>query len=195
MMLSLLIAMTIFDPTSPEAGRPTDGVRATQASRPNVALHRGSDRARIIVFKSKRELQLLSGDSIVRTYKVGLGLEPVLPKVRQGDYATPEGNYYVCSKNPQSRYDFALGLSYPSPNDAERGLESGLITAEEHDRIIAAFVKRAAPPSNTSLGGEIMIHGKGSSWDWTAGCVALDHQDIEELFRTVPIGTPVTILP
>lgn len=195
MMLSLLIAMTIFDPTAPEAGRPTDGVRATEASRPSVALHRGFDRARIVVFKSKRELQLLSGDSIVRTYKVGLGLEPVLPKVRQGDYATPEGNYYVCSKNPQSRYDFALGLSYPSPNDAERGLESGLITAEEHDRIIAAFVKRAAPPSNTSLGGEIMIHGKGSSWDWTSGCVALDHRDIEELFRTVPIGTPVTILP
>lgn len=195
MMLSLLIALTIFDPTAPQAGRSTDGVRATEATRPSVAAHRGSDRARIVVLKSKRELQLLSGDSIVRTYKVGLGLEPVLPKVRQGDYATPEGNYYVCSKNPQSRYDFALGLSYPSPNDAERGLESGLITAEEHDRIIAAFVKRAAPPWNTSLGGEIMIHGKGSSWDWTSGCVALDHQDIEELFRTVPIGTPVTILP
>jgi lipoprotein-anchoring transpeptidase ErfK/SrfK len=48
---------------------------------------------------------------------------------------------------------------------------------------------------DTPLGGQVMIHGKGSSWDWTSGCIALDHQDIEELFRSVPIGTPVTILP
>lgn len=185
MMLPLLVALSIVQPDPNLAfGRPSPG-SSVIARRP----------ARIVVIKSKRELQLLAGDSVVRTYHVGLGLEPKQPKVRQGDFATPEGNYYVCSKNPQSRYEYALGLSYPSPNDAERGLEDGLISAEEHGKIISAFVNRVAPPSNTPLGGQIMIHGKGSSWDWTEGCIALDHQDIEELFRSVPIGTPVTILP
>ena len=151
--------------------------------------------ARIVVIKSKRELQVVSGESVLRTYRVGLGLEPVQPKVAQGDYATPEGNYFVCSKNSKSKFGLSIGVSYPNPNDAERGLEANLISNEDHDRIIAAFVNRAAPPMNTPLGGQIMIHGLTSSWDWTDGCVALNRQDIEELFDAVPIGTPVQILP
>ena len=31
------------------------------------------------------------------------------------------------------------------------------------------------------------------NWKW--GCVALDDPDIRELFRVVPLGTPVEILP
>lgn len=177
MLLPLLFALAVIQPDS------------------STVDARGLAAARIVVLKSKHELQLMSGGNVVRTYHVALGLEPKLPKVRQGDFATPEGNYYVCSKNPRSRYEMALGISYPSPNDAERGLEAGLITPEEHGRIIGAYVKRAAPPADTPLGGQIMIHGKGSSWDWTEGCIALNHQDIEELFRTIPIGTPVEILP
>jgi murein L,D-transpeptidase YafK len=189
MILPLMTALAILQPAVP-----APPVHASVPIHSAASAHRRGV-ARIVVLKSQRELQLLSGDTVIRTYKVALGLEPVLPKVKQGDYATPEGNYFVCSKNPQSKYEFALGLSYPCPNDAERGLSEGLITNADHDRIIAAFVKRMAPPMNTPLGGEVMIHGKGSSWDWTSGCIALDHQDIEELFRSVPIGTPVTILP
>lgn len=53
-----------------------------------------------------------------------------------------------------------------------------------------------------------MIHGQpnelasaypGGTWkiagDWTAGCVALTNDEIEELFARTPIGTPVEIRP
>lgn len=160
-----------------------------------AALPRAIEDPRLVVHKSKREIQLLSGESIVRTYRVALGLEPVRPKEKQGDYATPEGTYYVCSKNPQSKYQLALGLSYPGPDDAERGLATGLISKREHDAIVAACNARTRPPWNTKLGGEIMIHGQGSSWDWTAGCIALNYQDIEEIYRVVPVGTSVEIRP
>jgi murein L,D-transpeptidase YafK len=159
------------------------------------ALPREIDAPRLVVHKSKREIQLLSGNSLVRTYRIALGLEPVRPKVKKGDCATPEGTYYICTKNPQSRYALALGLSYPGPADAERGLNAGLITTTQRDQIVAAWNARTRPPWNTNLGGEIMIHGHGSSWDWTSGCIALNGQDIEELYRVVPVGTSVEIRP
>ena len=149
----------------------------------------------LVVLKAKRELQLLSGGAVVRTYHVALGLDPVTSKERQGDYATPEGVYYICRKNPQSRFDRSLAISYPGPNDAQRGLEEGLISEQERNRIIEAWALRMAPPANTALGGEICIHGKGSTYDWTDGCVALDYLDIQELYRAVPVGTPVEIRP
>jgi len=42
---------------------------------------------------------------------------------------------------------------------------------------------------------QIDIHGHGSSSDWTWGCVALENEDIRELFDAVNVGTPVTIQP
>ena len=40
-----------------------------------------------------------------------------------------------------------------------------------------------------------MIHGHGSLWDWTAGCIALNPMDIDELYRVIPLGTSVEIRP
>jgi lipoprotein-anchoring transpeptidase ErfK/SrfK len=51
------------------------------------------------------------------------------------------------------------------------------------------------PPWDTRLGGEIFIHGHGASRDWTRGCIALDNEDMRELYGLVDVGTPVTILP
>jgi lipoprotein-anchoring transpeptidase ErfK/SrfK len=48
---------------------------------------------------------------------------------------------------------------------------------------------------NTALGGDIYIHGNGASSDWTWGCVALENENIRELFNAVRVGTPVTIKP
>ena len=52
---------------------------------------------------------------------------------------------------------------------------------------------RKTPPWDTKLGGEIFVHGRGSKSDWTLGCIALDDADIEELYRLVPVRTPITI--
>jgi len=150
---------------------------------------------RIVVKKSERKLLLYSGDKLVRTYRVGLGLSPLGDKVREGDRRTPEGNFYIFTKNDKSAFYLSLGLSYPNAAAAERGLRDGLISKSQYDAILAALSARKAPPQNTRLGGDIYIHGNGSGSDWTWGCVALENDDIRELFNLVGVGTPVSIRP
>ena len=148
---------------------------------------------RIIVTKSTRKLELISDGAVIRTYHVGLGLNPVDDKKQQGDRCTPEGEFYIFTRNDKSAYYLSLGLSYPNVEDAERGLRYGLISRAQHDAIVKAIKQKGRPPQNTKLGGDIYIHGNGASSDWTWGCVALENEDIRELFDALPVGTPVTI--
>jgi murein L,D-transpeptidase YafK len=150
---------------------------------------------RLVVLKGKRRLELYADGVVVRSYKVGLGLNPVPDKTRQGDRATPEGDFYVFTKNDKSAFYLSLGISYPNIEDAERGLRDGLISRVQHAAIVKATKRKATPPQNTQLGGDIYIHGNGASSDWTWGCVALENEHIRELFDVVPVGTPVTIKP
>ena len=140
-------------------------------------------------------MELYSDGPLVRTYKVGLGLNPVPDKTRQGDRATPEGEFYIFTKNDKSAFYLSLGISYPNVEDAERGLRDKLISQAQHDAIVRAIKRKATPPQNTALGGDIYIHGNGANSDWTWGCVALENEDVKELFDAVPVGTPVTIRP
>jgi murein L,D-transpeptidase YafK len=150
---------------------------------------------RLVVWKAKRRLELFSDGAIVRTYRVGLGLNPVVDKKRRGDHATPEGEFYIFTKNNKSAFYLSLGISYPNAEDAARGLRDGMISRGVHDAIVRAINRKATPPQNTALGGDIYIHGNGSSSDWTWGCVALENVEMKELFDAVPVGTPVTIKP
>ena len=149
----------------------------------------------IVILKAERRLELRRGDRVVKTYRIGLGNTPTGAKQRQGDGRTPEGTFYVCVKNPKSRYNLSLGLSYPTPADAARGLRDGLITQAQHDAIVAAHNNHTTPPWNTALGGEVFIHGNGSSSDWTLGCIALDDADMTELYALVEKCTAVIIRP
>jgi len=150
---------------------------------------------RILVRKAERKLDLYGGDTLLRTYKVALGFSPVLDKKQEGDGATPEGDFYVFVKNEKSAYYLSLGISYPNLEDAARGLGDGLITKSQHRAIAEAIRKKVGPPQYTRLGGLIYIHGHGAQSDWTLGCVALENEDIRELFHAVKVGTPVTIVP
>ncbi len=148
---------------------------------------------RIMVSKTKRQLDLYADGRVVRTYNVALGTSPTDDKEREGDRRTPEGEFYVCRKNAHSQFTVSLGLSYPNAENAERGLRAGLITQAQHDRIVRAIQHKQTPPWNTPLGGEIFLHGGGTGNDWTWGCVALADADIIELFNALPLGTPVII--
>ena len=150
---------------------------------------------RILVKKAERKLFLYSGSKLVRTYRIGLGLSPLGDKVRQGDRRTPEGDFYIFTKNDKSAFYLSLGISYPNAAHADRGLRDKMITRSQYDTIMQALETHKAPPQNTKLGGDIYIHGNGSRSDWTWGCVALEDEDIRELFNAVPVGTPVTIKP
>ena len=135
----------------------------------------------IIVIKSQHTLTLLAHGKPIKTYKVALGTSSGL-KEKEGDHKTPEGTYFIDSKNQQSRFHLALHVSYPNSTDKAHAKTLG------------------RPP-----GGDIMIHGVekkyeylGSlqhEYDWTDGCIALTNPEIEELFRLVPTGTRIEIKP
>jgi murein L,D-transpeptidase YafK len=152
-------------------------------------------RPKIVVKKGRRQLLLFSEDKLVRTYPIGLGLNPLGDKVRQGDRRTPEGNFYIFTKNDKSAFYLSLGISYPNAAAAERGLRDHLINKTQYDAIMHALRAQKGPPQNTLLGGDIYIHGNGAGSDWTWGCVALENEDVRELFNAVTVGTPVTIEP
>ncbi len=178
----------------------TANTGASQPSDPpavqeTIALKLPLKNPRIVVLKSKRRLELYSDGALVRNYKIGLGLNPVPDKLQQGDRATPEGDFYIFTRNDKSAFYLSLGISYPNVEDAERGLRDGLISRSQHDAIVRAIKRKATPPQHTRLGGDIYIHGNGASSDWTWGCVALENEHVKELFNAVPVGTPVTIKP
>jgi murein L,D-transpeptidase YafK len=168
---------------------------ANQPGEQRATLHLPLLKPKIVVKKSQRRLLLFSEDKLVRKYRVGLGLNPSGDKVREGDRRTPEGDFYIFTKNDKSAFYLSLGISYPNAAHAQRGMRDGLITKAQYDAIVRALRSGKAPPQNTRVGGEIYIHGNGAGSDWTWGCVALENEDIRELFAAVSIGTPVTIEP
>ncbi len=179
-------APAVVHSISPTSGEPVPVRQKTPLQLP-------LNNPRVVVIKSERRLDLYSKGVLVRSYKIGLGLSPVEDKVRQGDRRTPEGEFYVFTKNDKSAFYLSLGLSYPNIEDAERGLRDNLISRRQHDAIVRAVNRRVTPPQNTALGGDIYIHGNGANSDWTWGCVALENADMKELFDAIPVGTPVEI--
>ena len=193
---TLLHSGCATNPSSQTAQLPTDSPCDPQEDEdrdPGLPVTAPLKAPKIVIKKAKKKLFLYSEEKLLRTYPVKLGFNPVGEKVRQGDKCTPEGSYYICMKNPRSKYYLSLGLSYPSIQDAERGLEQKLISKNDHDRIVERISKKAVPPWDTPLGGEIFIHGGSENWDWTYGCVMLHNKDIEELFKVVALGTQVVI--
>jgi len=163
------------------------------------------DQYRILVKKAERKLYLYRSEhgkeKLVKSYQIALGNNPTGTKRRQGDGATPEGDYYITHKNARSRFYLSLGVSYPNIADADEGLKNDLITKAQHQAIVAAIHNKAKPLQNTRLGGDIFIHGGGTGKlfgairDWTLGCVALENEEIKELFDLLPVRTPVKIVP
>src|SRR5438552_15461016 len=154
-LLTLLLLSACQTNPSPQP------VSAQQTSRPLVIADPG-DRSplklplvkpRIVVKKAQRQLLLFSENKLVRTYHIGLGLSPVGDKVRQGDRRTPEGDFFIFTKNDKSAFYLSLGVSYPNAAHAERGLRDGLITRSEYKSIISALNAKQAPPQHTNLGG------------------------------------------
>jgi murein L,D-transpeptidase YafK len=136
----------------------------------------------VLILKKDHVMELLAGGKVIRTYKVALGTGGLAPKEREGDGRTPEGHYVIDSRNAASEYHLALHVSYPNAEDRKRAAKLGV-----------------AP------GGAIMIHGlpKGKGWigaghriyDWTLGCIAVTDEEIDEVWKLVPVGTPVEIRP
>ncbi|HEV2668467.1 MAG TPA: L,D-transpeptidase family protein [Blastocatellia bacterium] len=193
---SLLVSLMIIATTQSSPARQRD--QARRGASPE-------ERYRILVKKGERKLYLYVWENgkerLAKTYQIALGNNPTGSKFRQGDGATPEGEYYITHKNARSKFYLSLGVSYPNITDADKGLKEGLITKVEHQAIVGAIRAKTKPPQNTRLGGDIFIHGGGtgklfgSVRDWTLGCVALENEEIKELFEMIPLKTQVKIVP
>ena len=136
----------------------------------------------IIVSKSAHTLSLMSGKTVLKTYRVAIGRGSGGRKQFAGDNRTPEGKYIIDEKNSASKFHKALHISYPNTEDKARASNLG-----------------------RSPGGDIEIHGLPTAFawvgpaqhalDWTAGCIALTNEEIDELWKMVAVGTPVEIDP
>jgi murein L,D-transpeptidase YafK len=136
----------------------------------------------VVIEKKRHRLTLYHLGQPIKRYRVALGGQPVGDKVSAGDRRTPEGIFAVEDRNDASDFHLALRLNYPDLRHLARADSLGV-----------------------SAGGDIMIHGLPTGQgalgarhrlvDWTNGCIALTDQEIEELWRAVPIGTPVEIKP
>lgn len=197
-----LLSVSLMVMASIQSSNSQQGAEQRDQSRQTAPIEA---RYRILIRKGERKLYLyvMEGDKerLAKTYQIALGNNPSGTKRRQGDGATPEGNYYITHKNPRSNFYLSLGISYPNIVDADKGLKYGLITKAQHKAIVDAVNTKAKPPQNTRLGGDIFIHGGGTGKlfglvrDWTLGCVALENDEIKELFETIPAKTPVKIVP
>ncbi len=136
----------------------------------------------VVVNKSKRTLQLLRNDKVLRTYKIALGLRPEGHKQFEGDFRTPEGKYLLTRRNPNSEYFLSIQVSYPNDQDVARARRQG-----------------------QRPGGAIMIHGQPNTprkprdyyanVDWTEGCIAVSNSDMVEIWLMTPPDTPIEIQP
>ena len=138
--------------------------------------YNGESVTTIEVHKADRKMFMLHGSKVLKEYRIQLGSTPVGAKQFEGDGKTPEGSFRITQHNPKSTYHLSLRISYP--NDANR-----------------AYAKAAGKPT----GGDIFIHGQ-PGWtrvigDWTAGCIAVTDQEIEEIYTMVKDGTQINIFP
>lgn len=138
---------------------------------------------KVVVYKSERKMELIASGQVIKTYEISLGDNPVGHKEMEGDERTPEGDYVIDYRNPNSSYHLSLHISYPNQED-----------------------KKNASKKGVDPGGMIMIHGLPNhfGWaptffkgrDWTDGCIAVNNNDhMQEIWNIVGNGTPITILP
>jgi len=138
--------------------------------------------SRVVVHKSERRLDLLSGGQVLRSFKVALGLVPEGHKERAGDFRTPEGRYLLTRRNARSDFFLSIQVSYPNDGDTRKARANGW-----------------------DPGGSIMIHGlpnrlkRDPSYylerDWTDGCIAVSNSDMVEIWLLTHDNTPIDILP
>jgi len=150
------------------------------------------------MWKTKRRMELRYDGALVRDFEIALGRTSVGHKEMQGDKRTPVGRYFVSEKHHSRRFHRFLGLNYPNGDDANRGYETGLISARQWADLFVAEESGEEPPATTGLGGRIGIHGYGHRpyipvIDWTDGCIAVSNEEAEYLYRTLPVGTQVVI--
>jgi hypothetical protein len=137
-------------------------------------------RRAIIVDKFEHLCLLIDRGRVQKRYRADLGRKWDQRKSQAQDASTPEGEYVITRLIPRGRFGQALMINYPNAEDTAR---------------FQSLKRKGTIPSYARIGGNIEIHGKGGKEsDWTDGCVSLDDDDMQELYRFAYSGMPVTIV-
>lgn len=139
---------------------------------------------KVLILKSERKLYLIDElNEVIKEYDIKLGFAPKGNKLMEGDGKTPEGIYEIVHHNPNSKYYKSLKISYPSEADVKMaealGVEPGsdiMIHGLENNSGISGYVKHLRR-------------------DWTAGCIAVTNDEMDEIYFYVSDGTEVEIRP
>lgn len=153
------------------------GLAACAREPSKFLVYKGPAVTRVLVYKGARRMHLMHFDRVLASYEIDLGFAPVGHKNFEGDGRTPEGEYTIDRRNPNSRFHLSIGISYPNEADI-------------------AFAKAAGK----SPGGDIFIHGRPRAYqngkrDWTWGCIAVTDAEMEVIYSMVNDGTPISIFP
>jgi len=140
----------------------------------------------ILIDKSDYQLHIYTADTLVKTYAVVLGGNPVDDKLREGDQCTPEGSFKIVSKYPHKSWSKFIWINYPTANSWRKHQKA------KADDII---------PQNARIGGEIGIHGVPKGTDvmiktgvnWTLGCISLTNTDVNEIYPFIDKNTVILI--
>lgn len=136
----------------------------------------------IIVDKFAKTCKIYYTGKLRSTFEVELGPNWIGDKRHQGDNATPEGKYMVTKKlaGRDTKYYKALLLNYPNEEDRKRFNEE---------------IKNGTLPKSSDIGGLIEIHGEGGKgFNWTNGCIALNNNNMDVVFKSSSVGTPVIVI-
>ena len=136
----------------------------------------------VVIEKEKRKLHLIKDNEIFRSFDIALGIAPVGDKQSEGDFRTPEGDYTLDKRNPDSDFFLSIHISYPNSGD-----------------------RREARAKGVSPGGQIMIHGQPNEptysaayykkQDWTNGCIAVSNSDMIDIWLMTPNDIAIEIRP
>ena len=137
----------------------------------------GPEVTRVLVYKSSRRMYLMHHDTPLAAYAFRLGFTPEGHKAEEGDGRTPEGEYLIDTRNPNSKFHLSVRINYPNATDVEVARRRGV-----------------------SPGGDIFIHGTPEPFaartdDWTWGCIAVTNDEMEDIYAMVRDGTPISIYP
>ncbi len=163
--------------------------------------HHPFDEYWILIDTKKLTLDVYNGEEhVIKFPRIAIGSNGAARHRRRGDRKTPIGRYQIIELDAKSRFRFFMGLNYPNHGQVEQAYRDKVITSWDYQRLRESFREGSIPPQDTPMGGDIGIHGLGTSSrelhaiaNWTQGCIAVTNEEIDELRHYVKIGTLVVI--
>ena len=103
----------------------------------------------LLVDTKARKIEVKKGEQTIETLsKIAIGRGGAGFKNHRGDNITPYGSYRIGWVGEKSSFRKFFGLTYPSPEDAEKALRQGVIDHVTYDRIMIAHQLHQIPLQN-----------------------------------------------